>query len=73
MTGHGHLRAVRPPFFEPALRLLSGGQHSIALVYHVRAPDQNSRHYYSELPQLIFLLLKNRSLLRGISYALFKR
>jgi hypothetical protein len=33
----------------------------------------SSRHYYSELPQLISLLLKDRSLFLRIRYALFKR
>ena len=37
------------------------------------APGLVSRHYCFELPQLTFLLLKNRSLLRRIRYALFKR
>jgi len=58
------------PFGGPVCCRLSDGELLRACIFH---ESVCSCHYYSELPQLIFLLLKNRSLLRRISYSLFKR
>jgi hypothetical protein len=61
---------IPAPFGGPLCCRLSDGELLRACIFH---ESVCSCHYYSELPQLIFLLLKNRSSLRRISYSLFKR
>jgi hypothetical protein len=54
------------------IRIPAKGRKRMAM-HKRKTPASICLAYYSVLPQLIVLLLKNCSLLRGIRYALFKR